>query len=53
MCLLLLQNFASELDDDVITIDNNTVSFWAWLAMVNATERTFYNESYRPELYSE
>ena len=53
-CLfLLLQNLIPYLDDDgLITIDNSTVSFWAWLAMVNATEKTFYNEAYCPELYT-
>ncbi|XP_065919668.1 uncharacterized protein [Dysidea avara] len=47
------KNLIPYLDDDgLITIDNSTVSFWAWLAMVNATEKTFYNEAYCPELYT-
>jgi len=51
--LLSLQNLTPDSDNDVVTtIDNNTVSFWAWLAMVNATEKAFYNEAYCPELYT-
>lgn len=41
------------MDDDVVTtINDNTVSFWGWLAMVNATNRSFYNELYCPDIYT-
>ena len=49
----LLQNLASSDSADVrITVDADTVSFWCWLAMVNATDRSFYNELYYPDIYN-
>jgi len=50
---VLLQNLASYPDDDEVTINDNTVSIWGWLAMVNATDKSFYNELYCPDIYTQ
>lgn len=49
---ILSQDLTPDSDDGRITINDNTVSFWGWLAMVNATDQSFYNELYCPDIYN-
>ena len=50
---MLPQNLTPDSDDDKIIINDNTVSFWVWLAMVNATDKSFYNELYCPDIHAQ
>lgn len=36
-----------------MSVATHTVSFWTWVAMVNATGRNFFNELYSREVYPE
>lgn len=36
-----------------MSVITHTVSFWTWVAMVNAAGRNFYNDLYDPDAYPE
>ena len=36
-----------------MSVATHTVSFWTWVAMVNAVGRNFYNDLFDPDVYPE
>lgn len=52
MSFLFFQTFEAK-GYQHMSVATHTVSFWSWVAMVNAAGKNFYNDLYDPNVYPE